>query len=127
MTAHRIGDFHSVANRPGMRVRQLAATEHGITSFFVDEFVMAQGASIPLHTHPVEEAVIVAGGALTIQVGDETVVAEADSVVRIPPETPHALRNRAPDSARVLAVAAWNRATFFQAATTYLEGEPRRD
>jgi quercetin dioxygenase-like cupin family protein len=127
MTAHPIGGFHSVPNRPGMRTRRLAATEHGITSFFVDEFVMAEGASVPLHTHPIEEAVIVADGALTIQIGDETVVAEAESVVRIPPGVPHAFRNRATAAARILAAAAWDRSTFFQAATTYLDGEPRRD
>jgi quercetin dioxygenase-like cupin family protein len=85
---------------------------------------MDDGAAIPLHTHPVDEAIVVTEGELTVQVGDETIVAEAESVVRIPPDVPHAIRNRGPDQARALAAAAWNRATWFKDATRYLEGKP---
>jgi quercetin dioxygenase-like cupin family protein len=56
MTVHAIGEFHPIPNRPGTRGRKLIAPEHGVTSFFVDEFVMDEGASVPLHTHPIEEA-----------------------------------------------------------------------
>jgi quercetin dioxygenase-like cupin family protein len=56
MTVHPIGEFHPIPNRPGTRGRKLIAAEHGVTSFFVDEFVMDEGASVPLHTHPIEEA-----------------------------------------------------------------------
>lgn len=125
--AHPIDDFHVVTNRPGMLTRHLVATEHGFTSLFVAELLMDDGASIPLHTHPVDEAIVVTEGELTVQVGDETVVAEAESVVRIPPDVPHAIRNRGPDQARALAAAAWNRATWFRDATRYLEGKPRMD
>ena len=52
MTIRLIGEFHAVPERPGMRTRGLMATEHGFTSFFVAEFEMDQGASVPLHTHP---------------------------------------------------------------------------
>jgi quercetin dioxygenase-like cupin family protein len=88
---------------------------------------MDQGASIPLHTHPIEEGFVVTEGAVTIQLGEETITATAGSVVRIPPGVPHALRNQAIDSARVLGAAAWNRADFFREATTYLEGVPRKE
>lgn len=127
MTVHPIREFHPVPNRPGTRGRQLIATKHGVTSFFVDEFVMEEGASVPLHTHPIEEALVVMDGTLTIQLGDETIVAGPESVVRIPPGVPHALRNQAPDSARALGAAAWNRIGFVREATTYLEGTPRTD
>jgi quercetin dioxygenase-like cupin family protein len=122
-----IEDFHSVANRPGMRLRRLIATEHGFTSLYVDEVVIEQGASVPLHTHPIEEAFVVTDGAITLQLGAETVIAGAGSVVRVPPGIPHAFRNQGPEPARVLGAAAWNRATFFRDATTYLEGIPRTD
>ena len=59
MTIHSIGEFRSAPNRPGIRTRPLIATEHGFTSFFVAEFEMDEGASVPLHTHPIEEAVVV--------------------------------------------------------------------
>src|SRR5262249_61584392 len=99
MTIHSIGEFHAVSDRPGMRTRPLIGTQHGFTSFFVSEFEMDEGASVPLHTHPIEEAVVVTKGIVTIQVGEDTVTARAGSVVRIPPGVPHAFRNEVPDSA----------------------------
>ena len=125
MTAHPVGDFHPVPTRPGTRARDLIATQHGVTSFFVSELLMEEGASVPLHTHPIEEAWVVTDGALTVQIGDQTVIAEAESTVRVPPNVPHAVRNDGPDPARALAAAPWSRATFFTEATTYLEGQPR--
>jgi Cupin domain len=70
MTIRSIGEFHPVPERPGMRTRALIATEHGFTSCFVAEFEMDQGASIPLHTHPIEEGFVVTEGAVTIQLGE---------------------------------------------------------
>ncbi len=122
--ASPIGD---IPNRPGMRGRNLMATEHGVTTLFVGELLMEQGSSIPLHTHPIEEMFFVAQGSLTMQLGDETVVAEAESVVRIPPDTPHAVLNASPETARALTAGAWNRATWFTEGTIYLEGKPRID
>jgi hypothetical protein len=52
MTIHSIGEFHPAPNRPGILTRPLIATEHGFTSFFVGEFEMDEGASIPLHNDP---------------------------------------------------------------------------
>ena len=127
MTPHPLGDFHSVANRPGMRLRKLVAAEHEVTSFYIDEFILEEGASVPLHTHPIEEAFVVTVGTVAIQLGEVTLIAEAESVVRIPAGVPHAFRNPSPELARVLGAAAWNRATFFREATTYLEGMPRTD
>jgi hypothetical protein len=39
----------------------------------------------------------------------------------------NALAQAGTSSARLLGAAAWNRATFFREATTYLEGVPRTD
>lgn len=127
MTSHRVGKLEPVANRPGMRGRDLIGTEHGITSFYVAEMTMEQGSFIPPHTHPVEEAFMVAEGALTITVGEQEVVAEAESVVSIPAGVPHAVRNDRAEPARALAGAAWNRETWFKQATSYLDGLPRLD
>jgi quercetin dioxygenase-like cupin family protein len=108
-----------------MRTHELIGPEHGITSFFVSELLMQTGAEIPLHTHPNEEAFLVAEGALTVHLGEEHFVAQAESVFRIPPGVPHALRNEGAQTARALAAAAWNRATWFSQGTTYLEGQAR--
>ena len=126
MSIHSIGEFYPVPERPGMRTRKLIATEHGFTSFFVGEFEMDQGASVPLHTHPIEEALVVTEGTITVQLGEETITAPAGSVVRIP-GVPHALQNQKAASARALGAAAWNRSDFFREATTYLSGAPRKD
>ena len=125
MTAQPVGPLEPVKTRPGQRGRNLIGTEHGVTSFYVAEIVFEAGSAIPLHTHPVEEAFMVAEGTLAVRLGEDTVVAEAESVVRIPPGVPHAVRNDGPGPARALAGAPWNRATFFAEATTYLEGEAR--
>lgn len=127
MTLHSLDELRPLPNRPGIRTRRLIATEHGFTSFYVSEFEMDHGASVPLHTHPIEEAVVVTEGVLMVQLGDETVAARAGSVVRIPPGVPHAIRNQAPESAHGLNGAAWNQADFFRDATTYLEGTPPID
>jgi quercetin dioxygenase-like cupin family protein len=123
MATKRLSDLKPVLNRPGTRSRQLIGSEHGVTSLFVDELLMESGAWIPLHTHSVEETFLVTDGALIIRIGDETFIADAESVVRIPPETPHALQNSEAITARALAAAPWDRATFFRDATTYLEGQ----
>jgi quercetin dioxygenase-like cupin family protein len=125
MTAHPIDDLVPIPQRPGQRGRTLIGTEHGISSFYVAEIVFEPGAAIPLHTHLVEEAFMVAEGELAMRMGDEEIVARAESVVSVPAGVPHAVRNAGPAPARALAAAAWNRATFFREATTFLEGEPR--
>ena len=125
MTARSVGELQPVVNRPGMLSRNLIGSEHGVTSFYLVELVLEKGAEIPLHTHPIEEVFVVEEGALTMRLGEQTVEAGPDAVVRIPPGVPHAVVNARPAPARALAAAAWDRATFFRDATTYLEGQPR--
>lgn len=110
-----------------MQLRKLIASDHGFSSFYIDEFILAEGASVPLHTHPIEEAFVVLAGRLELLLGNESLVAAAGSVVRIPAGVAHAFRNPSPEPARVLGGAAWDRATFFRDATVYLEGLPRSD
>ena len=124
---HRAGPIGDIAHRPGMRGRDLIGTEHGVTSLFVSDLFMDHGSSIPLHTHPTEEIFFVVEGELVMKIGDETVVADAESVVRIPARTPHAIRNDGSDTAHAFTAGAWNRATWFKDGTTYLEGIPRTD
>jgi quercetin dioxygenase-like cupin family protein len=63
MTAHPLRDFQPIPTRPGQHARDLIGTEHGVTSFFVTELRMEEGDSVPLHTHPIEEAWVVTNGA----------------------------------------------------------------
>jgi quercetin dioxygenase-like cupin family protein len=110
-----------------MHTRTLIGADDGVESFFIDEFRLEEGAQVPLHTHPVEEAWVVTGGSLTLQVGDDTVHVEANSVIRIPPGVPHAVQNHGPSEVRAISGAPWNRRTFFSEGTTYISGEARKD
>ena len=117
--------LEDVPTRPGMQARTIVGDAQGFTTLFLSEMLMQPGAAIPLHTHPVEEAFVVTDGRLSFILGDQTVSAAAESVQRIPPEVPHAVRNDSQAPARAYAAAAWPRSTWFTQATTYLEGTPR--
>jgi quercetin dioxygenase-like cupin family protein len=124
MSIFPLGPLEDVPNRPGRRSRNLVGSEHGFDSVFVAETEMDSGSSIPLHTHPIEEAWVVTEGELVVRVGEETLVVPTGHVVRVPPEVPHAVRNEGSAMARALTAAPWDRASFHSAATTYLEGVP---
>lgn len=126
MSVYPHGDLTPVPTRPGISARSLAGPAHGVTSFFIQENLMEEGAYIPLHTHPVDEVVIVAEGDLTVEAGDETRVVSGGHTVVVPPGTPRRLTNRGPAPVRMLAAAAWNHATFYRDGSTYLEGAPRQ-
>jgi quercetin dioxygenase-like cupin family protein len=125
MSVYPHGDLQPVASRLGISARSLAGPAHGVTSFFIQENWMEEGAQIPLHTHPVDEVLIIAEGALTVDAGDETQVVSGGHTVVVPPGTPHRLTNHGPAPVRMLAAAAWNHATFYREGSTYLEGSPR--
>jgi quercetin dioxygenase-like cupin family protein len=122
MSYFHIGPYEDVPNRPGRRSRNLIGSEHGFDSMFVSETEMDTGSTIPLHTHPIEEAWVVTAGALQVRLGDETVVVPEGCVVRVPPNMPHAVVNEGPETARALTAAPWDRDTFYSKATEYIEG-----
>jgi quercetin dioxygenase-like cupin family protein len=122
MSVYPLGPLEDVPNRPGRRSRNLVGSEHGFDSLFVAETEMDAGSSIPFHTHPIEEAWVVTEGELVLRLGEETVVVPAGSVARVPPEVPHAVRNEGSGVARALTAAPFDRASFYSAGTTYLEG-----
>jgi quercetin dioxygenase-like cupin family protein len=125
MSIYEHEEFAPVPGRPGISARVLAGPEHGITAFFLVEDRLETGAHIPLHTHPIDEVLVVTEGDLTVDVGAETQVVSSGRTVVVPPGTPHRLTNHGPDVVHFLAAAAWNRATFYQDASHYLEGRPR--
>ena len=126
MSVYPHGDFAPVPTRPGIRARSLAGPDHGITDFFLQESWLEEGAYIPLHTHPVDEVLVIAEGALTVEAGGDTETVPGGHTVVIPPHTPHCLTNQGPAAVRMLAAAAWNHATFYREGSTYLEGGPRQ-
>jgi len=125
MSFHLHGDLTPVPNRPGIAARVLAGPEQGVTSLFIVEDRLEQGATIPLHTHPVDEVLIITAGELTVDVGDERATVGDGQTVVIPPGTPHRLANHGAADVHLLAAAPADRRTFYTEGSHYLEGEPR--
>jgi quercetin dioxygenase-like cupin family protein len=129
MHVYEHDDLTPVPSRPGIEARSLAGPKHGVTDFFVQENRLHHAACIPLHTHPVNEVVIVTEGELTVETGEggrtRQTVGGGHTVV-IPPGTPHRLSNQSADPVTMLAAAAWDHSTFYRDGSTYLEGGPRQ-
>lgn len=121
----RIPRHHAVPSRPGMGHRDYIGAHLGITSFFVGDSWLTPGSGVPLHTHPIEEVLIAIEGTITVTAGDDTIILDAEEGLVVPPGTPHKFENRGGAQARLISGAAWDRSTFFQQATNYLEGKPR--
>ena len=66
--------------------------------------VIAPGDRIPLHTHPINEVVVVHEGTAQVTLGDETREVGPGAVVFIPAETPHGTRNASPSPVRIHAM-----------------------
>jgi len=110
-----VGDLDD--HRPGSRWALVADPEvRGLTAIVED---IAPGDRIPLHTHPQEEAIVIASGQAHVRVGDEEREVEAGAVLLVPAGMPHGTRNTSSEAVRVYAV--------FPATTigiAYLERNP---
>jgi len=69
---------------PGCRLR----TPYG-ENLMLSYLEMDEGAVIPLHDHPHEQAGILLKGRMELTIGDEVRIVEAGSMFIIPPNTPH--------------------------------------
>ncbi len=109
--------------RPGHKVQNLVGPEQGAKGLTVTISKLDPGAEVPLHTHRIEEAIVVQDGRGIFHLGGENVTVEADATVLVPPETIHGFHNPGPGILTVLAAFPvvdpltdrW---------TTYLEGQP---
>ena len=68
---------------------QWAAASDPRTDLVVTVDKVALGDRVPLHTHPVDEVIVVTGGASRVQVGDEVAVVQPGAVLFAPRGTPH--------------------------------------
>lgn len=116
---HRI--IPEIQMRPGIRGQFLAHHELGSTGVSLLTNIVDPGAAAPLHTHTVEETMLVLAGTIWVRIGGEQYTLGPEHTVIIPPHTPHAWGNAGPGVARLL----WAFAgpdPFADA--TYLEGAP---
>lgn len=65
---------------------------------------IAPGDRIPLHTHPINEVIVILAGTPEVALGDDTQQVEPGTVVFIPAGTPHGTRNTGADPVRLHAM-----------------------
>lgn len=76
---------------PGCRLR----TPYG-QNIMMSYLEMDEGAEVPLHHHPHEQAGMLLQGKLELTIGDEIRAVEAGAMFIIPPNTPHRARALSP-------------------------------
>lgn len=69
---------------PGCRIR----TPYG-ENLMLSYLEMEEGAEVPLHHHPHEQAGMLLKGRMELTIGDETRTVDAGSMFVIPPNVPH--------------------------------------
>ena len=79
-----IASFQSNEVVPGCRLR----TPYG-QNLMLSYLEMDDGAEIPMHDHPHEQAGILLRGKLQLTIGDETRTVESGALFIIPPNVPH--------------------------------------
>jgi quercetin dioxygenase-like cupin family protein len=79
-----IADITPISPVPGCRMR----TPFG-QNIMMSYLEMDDGAEVPLHHHPHEQAGMLLSGQVQLTIGDETRICEAGSMFVIPPNTPH--------------------------------------
>ena len=110
-----------VVMRPGITGHFLVNHEMGATGVSLLLNTVDAGVTVPLHTHTVEEAVVMLEGTIWMRVGSERYTVGPNDSAIVPPGTPHTWGNAGPERARMLW--AWGGPDPFGDAT-YLEGEP---
>jgi quercetin dioxygenase-like cupin family protein len=111
-------DIHSVRPMqlfPGCRIR----TPHG-QNLMLSYVEIDEGANVPAHHHPHEQAGMVISGRLEFTIGEETRTVEAGAMFLIPPDTLHGVKNVGPGPALVLDVFSPVREDYAAMANRYV-------
>ena len=123
MPVIRHKDIPERERRPGHRVQNLVGPDQGATGLTVTISKLDPGAMVPLHTHRIEEAIVVQAGEGVFHLGGETVTVGAEATVLVPAETVHGFHNAGPAVLTVLAAFPVTD-PLTERWTTYLEGQP---
>jgi quercetin dioxygenase-like cupin family protein len=73
--------------------RQMVNKDRGAASVTLGEVIMNLGAELPLHTHQVEEVMVITRGTATAVLGDNTYNLNSGDVILAPAGVPHMLAN----------------------------------
>lgn len=106
--------------RPGYRKWDITTHEHGVsTSLSLNTAEPGTGA--PLHTHAIDELIVILSGALEVRIAGETHRVGPDHTLVIPPGVPHGFTVVGEASAEMLVVFN-DMQPYSTENTTYLEG-----
>jgi quercetin dioxygenase-like cupin family protein len=111
-------DIHGVRPMqlfPGCRIRTPYGQNLMLSYVEIDE-----GADVPEHHHPHEQAGMVISGRLEFTIGQETRTVEAGAMFLIPPDVPHRVKNIGPGPALVLDVFSPVREDYAAMANRYV-------
>ncbi|MEX1254250.1 MAG: cupin domain-containing protein [Dehalococcoidia bacterium] len=94
--------------RPNSQLALLADPESQDGAFVKEMSILfetcAPGDRIPLHTHPIEEVIVIEEGEAEVSLGDERQTVGGGGVIFIPTGVAHGLRNAGEANLRLLAV-----------------------
>ena len=77
--------------RPGYRKWDVAGREQGVTSTFSIN-TAEPGTGAPLHTHIIDELIVIIDGTLEVRIDGETHLVEKDHTLVIPPGAEHGFK-----------------------------------
>ena len=95
-------DLPELQMRPGIKGRFLAHKDTGAQGVSLLENQVDPGAAAPLHSHTVEETMLVLDGTVWVKVNDEEHTLGPGHTVIIPANAPHAWGNRSDAVANLL-------------------------
>lgn len=98
MKVKRVIETGTRENPHGVDVRTIYDTENAQ----IMHITLKPGESLKKHVTPVDAIFYVLEGTATVEIGDENVSVERDSIVDSPKNIPHAIRNESGGLLRVL-------------------------
>ena len=106
--------------RPGYRKWDITTAEHGVStslSLHTEE----PGTGAPLHTHSIDELIVILSGELEVRINGQTHRVVKDHTLAVPPGTEHGFTVVGDEPAKLLAVFP-SMDPYSVENTTYLEG-----
>lgn len=106
--------------RPGYRKWDVTLAEHGVNSS-LSLNTAEPGTGAPLHTHEIDELIMIMEGTLEVDINGQTITVEKDHTVVIPPRSEHGFKVVGEQTAKLI-VFFPHMDPYSRENTTYLEG-----
>ena len=94
-------DVPEVPWRPGYRKWDITLAEHGVTSTLSIN-TAEPGTGAPLHTHEMDELIMIIEGQVEVRIDEEVHIVEKDHTLVIPPGAEHGFKIVGDETAKLL-------------------------